>query len=63
MCVCCSCKVKLPSGVDLPVMGPTFTDPVTDTMEMIYEQSDQYSPIIFLLSKGTNPTDGVINQV
>jgi len=54
--------VRLPSGVDLPVMGPTFTEPITDTMETIYEQSDQYTPIIFLLSKGTNPTDGVLGQ-
>jgi dynein heavy chain len=55
-------SVKLPSGTDLPVMGPTFTDPVTDTMEIIYEQSDEVTPTIFLLSKGTNPTDGVIGM-
>jgi len=31
-------------------------------MEMIYEASDQYTPTIFLLSKGTNPTDGVLGM-
>jgi len=54
--------VKLPSGVDLPVMGPQFIEPITDTMEMIYEATNQFTPVIFLLSKGSNPTDGVINQ-
>ena len=54
--------VKLPSGTELPVMGHTFTEPITDTMEMIYEQSDCYTPTVFLLSKGSNPTDGVLGQ-
>lgn len=29
---------------------------------MIYEQSDCFTPTIFLLSKGSNPTDGVLGQ-
>ena len=52
----------LPSGTALPVMGPTFTEPITDTMEMIYAETNQFTPTIFLLSKGTNPTDGVLGQ-
>jgi dynein heavy chain len=43
-------------------MGPTFVAPITDTIEIIYELSDQFTPVIFLLSKGTNPTDSVIGM-
>ena len=49
---------KLPSG-DLPVMGTRFVEPVTDTIDMIFEESDQFSPVIFLLSKGVDPTESV----
>jgi len=52
----------LANGTALPVMGPAFTEPITDTMEMIYAETNQYTPTIFLLSKGTNPTDGVLGQ-
>ena len=40
-------------------MGPTFTEPVTDTVEMIYDQMTEKVPVVYLLSVGGDPTDAL----
>ena len=42
-----------------PQLGPTFTAPVTDTMDMIYEETVNDVPVIFLLSPGSDPTANI----
>ncbi|KAL7543927.1 hypothetical protein ACHAXR_013293, partial [Thalassiosira sp. AJA248-18] len=41
-------------------MGPAFVEPVTDTIEMVYDDMEPEVPVIFLLSRGSDPTDGII---
>ena len=41
-------------------MGPAFVEPVTDTIEMVYDDMEPEVPVIFLLSRGADPTDGII---
>ena len=55
-------SATLPNGLTMPVMGPPFVEPLTDTMDMIYAETDCYTPTLFLLSKGSNPTDGVLGM-
>jgi hypothetical protein len=40
-------------------MGDRYTEPVTDTMEMIYGDMTAFVPVIFLLSAGADPTDNI----
>ena len=40
-------------GGRLPVMGPKYTEPVTDTVESVYKEMESTTPVIFLLSAGT----------
>lgn len=40
-------------------MGPTFVEPVTDTIESIYDGMNSDTPVIFLLSIGADPTDSI----
>ena len=42
-----------------PQMGPKFVEPVTDTMEMTYDESCAEVPTIFLLSAGVDPTESI----
>ena len=42
-----------------PQMGPRFVEPVTDTMEMTYDESCAEVPTIFLLSAGVDPTESI----
>ena len=44
---------------DSPYMGSRFVEPVTDTMETIFEDTTAGVPVIFLLSVGADPTDSV----
>ena len=44
----------------VPAMGPAFVEPVTDTIEMVYDDMEPEVPVIFLLSRGSDPTDGII---
>ena len=41
------------------VMGTAFTDPVTDTVENVYDQMVERVPVIYLLSVGADPTDAI----
>ena len=41
------------------VMGPKYTDPVTDTVENVYDQMEERVPVIYLLSVGADPTDAI----
>lgn len=40
-------------------MGPRFVEPVTDTIESIYDTSCFNVPVIFLLSTGADPTESI----
>ncbi len=40
-------------------MGPAYVEPVTDTIEMIYDEMVTEVPVIFLLSVGAGPTESV----
>lgn len=43
----------------IPLIGEKYVEPVTDTMEMIFDESTPYVPVIFLLSVGADPTDSI----
>eukprot|EP01035_Chromulina_nebulosa_P025406 gene25406-33158_t len=43
----------------LSVMGPKYTEPVTDTVESVYKEMESTTPVIFLLSAGADPTDSI----
>lgn len=40
-------------------MGPAYVEPVTDTIEMVYEAMSPDVPVIFLLSRGADPTESI----
>jgi len=40
-------------------MGPTYVEPVTDTIESIYEGMVSHTPVVFLLSIGADPTEAI----
>lgn len=40
-------------------MGPTYIEPVTDTIEMVYNDMSPDVPVIFLLSRGADPTESI----
>ncbi len=40
-------------------MGPAYVEPVTDTIEMIYDEMVTEVPVLFLLSVGADPTESV----
>jgi dynein heavy chain len=40
-------------------MGPAFVEPVTDTIESIYDGMVSHTPVIFLLSIGADPTEAI----
>jgi dynein heavy chain len=44
---------------ETPVMGQYYVDPVTDTTEMLYEEMVADTPVIFLLSRGADPTESI----
>jgi len=40
-------------------VGPAYVEPVTDTHEMIFAEMRAEVPVIFLLSRGADPTEGI----
>ena len=44
----------------LPALGPRFVDPVTDTIEEVIKDSKVSTPMVYLLSAGSDPTDGIL---
>eukprot|EP00957_Ditylum_brightwellii_P013194 996250-Ditylum_brightwellii.AAC.1 len=40
-------------------MGQAYVEPVTDTIEMIYDSMTPQVPVIFLLSRGADPTESI----
>ena len=40
-------------------MGPAYVEPVTDTIEMVYKTMTPEVPVIFLLSRGADPTENI----
>ncbi|CAN0142261.1 unnamed protein product, partial [Pylaiella littoralis] len=47
------------AGARLPAMGPRFAEPLTDTVESVFNEMDCASPVIYLLSAGADPTDSI----
>lgn len=41
------------------VLGAAFTDPVTDHISEIWEESEPTKPVLFLLSAGADPTNTI----
>lgn len=44
---------------DTPEMGMKYIEANTDTIEMVFEESNQFNPIIILLSQGADPTESI----
>jgi dynein heavy chain len=44
---------------NIELMGPRYVEPVTDTIESIYDSMDNQTPVIFLLSTGADPTEPI----
>jgi dynein heavy chain len=44
---------------DMEGLGERYVEPVTDTMEMIFDEMICTVPVIFLLSTGADPTDSI----
>ncbi len=40
-------------------MGPSYVEPITDTIEMVYNDMCPDVPVIFLLSRGADPTERI----
>ncbi|CAM9708915.1 unnamed protein product, partial [Ectocarpus fasciculatus] len=47
------------AGARLPAMGPRFAEPLTDTVESVFNEMDCSTPVIYLLSAGADPTDSI----
>jgi dynein heavy chain len=52
--ICCRDFIK-----NTPQMGPNYIAPVTYTMESIYDGMEAGKPVIFLLSRGADPTEQI----
>eukprot|EP00949_MAST-11_sp_MAST-11-sp1_P002825 g2825.t1 len=46
-------------GSSMPALGPKYVDPITDTIEEVYNESTSSSPVVYLLSAGSDPTDEI----
>eukprot|EP01041_Mallomonas_annulata_P002980 gene2980-5847_t len=46
-------------GIRVPVMGPRFVEPVTDTVDSVLKEMEATTPVIYLLSAGADPTDSI----
>jgi len=44
----------------LPALGAKYCDPVTDTIDEVFQDSCSTTPMIYLLSPGSDPTDDII---
>ena len=40
-------------------MGTAYVESITDTIEMVFEDMSPAIPVIFLLSRGDDPTDSI----
>jgi len=45
--------------LNTPQMGARYVEPVTDTVETVYETMDNFTPVVFLLSIGADPTEAI----
>lgn len=43
----------------MPALGPAYVEPVTDTIESVCAEMSHATPVIFLLSAGSDPTEAV----
>jgi len=44
---------------DTKELGEKYVEPVTDTIDQIYDSMDARAPVIFLLSVGADPTESI----
>ena len=47
------------AGTRLPVMGPKYTESIADTVDSVLKEMDPYTPVVYLLSAGADPTDSI----
>jgi dynein heavy chain len=47
------------AGGKLPAMGSKYVEPVTDTVDSVFKETDATTPVIYLLSAGADPTDSI----
>ena len=40
-------------------MGPRYVESITETVEMLFKETDASTPLIYLLSAGADPTDSI----
>ncbi|OQR97844.1 dynein heavy chain, outer arm [Achlya hypogyna] len=45
--------------VKLPCMGPRYVEPVTDTVESVWQEMASDVPVLYLLSLGADPTEAI----
>ncbi|KAG2951559.1 Dynein gamma chain, flagellar outer arm [Phytophthora cactorum] len=49
-------------GVSLsrvPALGPCYVEPITDTVESVYQEMRAETPVLYLLSPGADPTESI----
>jgi dynein heavy chain, axonemal len=54
-----SMEVIETGGMKLAAMGPKYVESVADTVDRLYNEINAFSPVIFLLSAGADPTESV----
>ncbi|KAG1713125.1 hypothetical protein DVH05_028501 [Phytophthora capsici] len=43
----------------LPALGPRYVEPITDTVESVYQEMRAETPVLYLLSPGADPTESI----
>ncbi|KAL4128830.1 hypothetical protein PRIC2_007810 [Phytophthora ramorum] len=43
----------------LPALGPRYAEPITDTVESVYQEMRAETPVLYLLSPGADPTESI----
>ncbi|KAF4046053.1 Dynein heavy chain C-terminal domain [Phytophthora infestans] len=54
--------IEGPVGVSLsrvPALGPRYVEPITDTVESVYQEMRAETPVLYLLSPGADPTESI----
>ncbi len=42
---------------EVPEVGARFVEPVTDTIESVFDEMNAHIPVVYLLSIGADPTE------
>ncbi|ETN06717.1 hypothetical protein PPTG_12758 [Phytophthora nicotianae INRA-310] len=43
----------------IPALGPRYVEPITDTVESVYQEMRAETPVLYLLSPGADPTESI----